>query len=222
MEDYYEILGVSQNASEEDIKKAFRKFVKQYHPDSIYAKENPSEAEKKFLKIKDAYEILSDKERRIKYENDRSIINSRRLKQQEKANELYLKGRDEYKNGQFENASKLFRNALKIDSKNSLYCSWLGMSLSKQKDSSHEAKKWCELAVSLNPSNIDYLINLALVYREAGAKALSLKHIQKAIAISPSNKRARFWLDKLSEKQDRPAMEKIKAFFHIKKPALDK
>ncbi len=65
MRDYYEILGVPRNASQEDIKKAYRKLVRQYHPD--LNKDDP-EAERKFKEINEAYEVLSDPEKRAKYD----------------------------------------------------------------------------------------------------------------------------------------------------------
>ena len=63
--DYYKILGVSRNASEREIKQAYRRLARQYHPDV-----NPGDksAEEKFKQINEAYEVLSDKENRQKYD----------------------------------------------------------------------------------------------------------------------------------------------------------
>src|ERR1700760_4057023 len=63
--DYYEILGVPRNASDADIKKAFRKLARQHHPD--VAKDKKS-AEEKFKEINEANEVLSDPDKRKKYD----------------------------------------------------------------------------------------------------------------------------------------------------------
>lgn len=63
--DYYEVLGVNKDASEEEIKKAFRKLAVKYHPDKNKDDKN---AEEKFKEINDAYQILGDKEKREKYD----------------------------------------------------------------------------------------------------------------------------------------------------------
>ncbi len=63
--DYYKILGVPRNATEKEIKKAYRKLARQYHPD---ANPNDPTAEEKFKEINEAYEVLSDPEKRKKYD----------------------------------------------------------------------------------------------------------------------------------------------------------
>ncbi|VYU05969.1 DnaJ domain-containing protein [Peptoniphilus gorbachii] len=63
--DYYEILGVSKNADEKEIKSAYRKLAKKYHPDLHQGDEAAAE---KFKEVSEAYEVLSDKDKRKKYD----------------------------------------------------------------------------------------------------------------------------------------------------------
>lgn len=62
--DYYDVLGVSRNAGKDEIKKAFRKLARQYHPDVS----QEEDAETKFKEINEAYEVLSDDNKRARYD----------------------------------------------------------------------------------------------------------------------------------------------------------
>lgn len=64
--DYYEVLGVSRNASLDEVKLAYRKLARQYHPD--LAKENKKEAEEHFKEINEAFEVLSNSEKKAQYD----------------------------------------------------------------------------------------------------------------------------------------------------------
>ena len=64
--DYYEILGVPRNATQEEIKRAYKKLIKKWHPD--LNPNNREEAERRFKEIQEAYEVLSDPEKRAMYD----------------------------------------------------------------------------------------------------------------------------------------------------------
>ena len=65
MRDYYDILNIDKNSSENDIKKAYRKVAMKYHPDR---NQNNKDAEEKFKEAAEAYSVLSDENKKAKYD----------------------------------------------------------------------------------------------------------------------------------------------------------
>ncbi|TET51909.1 MAG: J domain-containing protein, partial [Anaerolineales bacterium] len=63
--DYYEVLGVDRNAGEKDIKRAYRRLARQFHPD---VNPDDKQAEEKFKEINEAHEVLSDSQKRARYD----------------------------------------------------------------------------------------------------------------------------------------------------------
>ncbi len=205
MEDLYEVLGLKRDATISDIKQAYRRLVKQYHPDSTFGKDNPGTAAERFQQIQKAYKTLSDEESRRAYDS----AGFSPIEQWEQAGShkqravgFYKRGRETYKSGNYEKAINMFHTAVNLAPENPLYCSWLGVSLSTQKDRLHDARLWCERAVKLAPYNSDYLVNLALVYKEAGLRAMTIRYLKEAMRWNPKNRRAVKWLDELAEETE--------------------
>ncbi|WP_067451360.1 molecular chaperone DnaJ [Actinomadura macra] len=68
--DYYKVLGVAKTASQEEIKKSYRKLARKYHPD---ANKGDTDAEDRFKEVSEAYDVLSDEKRRKEYDSVRSM-----------------------------------------------------------------------------------------------------------------------------------------------------
>lgn len=76
MKDYYKILGLTEDASDEDIKKAYRKLASKWHPDKHSSESAKKTAEEEFKLIKEAYETLSDSNKRHSYDFSRKTSNT--------------------------------------------------------------------------------------------------------------------------------------------------
>ena len=69
-EDYYKVLGVDKKASQDDIKKAYRKLARRYHPDT----NKDAGAEERFKRISEAHDVLGDEEKRKKYDRGQTVF----------------------------------------------------------------------------------------------------------------------------------------------------
>ena len=75
MKDYYKILGVSENADKDELKSAFRKLAKKYHPDR---NKDDESAKAKFQEVNEAYNVLSNESSRKEYDEKRTAFNNKK------------------------------------------------------------------------------------------------------------------------------------------------
>ena len=116
---YYEVLGVSENADVSEIKKKYRKLAIKYHPDRNSGDEN---ATKKFREVTEAYEILWDEKKREEYDCRRKNIQSQRKNKNKKRNVKnkfpqndFTFGRDFFKSAR--EMRGMFENSFRMDKK---------------------------------------------------------------------------------------------------------
>lgn len=111
---YYEVLGVSETASDEEIKKAYRKLAVKWHPDKN--KENKAEAEEKFKSLSEAYSVLSDQDKKREYDNFRRFGGSEGFTFRGPNRDAYdifeqfFGGKDPFGDNDFFSGSNIFKN----------------------------------------------------------------------------------------------------------------
>ncbi len=187
--DYYRILGVSPSATEEEIKKAFFRLAKKYHPDK-HRGESAGDFEIKFALINEAYNVLKD--RAVKEEYDKRITASGRMhkgpsKSDYRADELYHTALKAIKMNDINSAIDLLKAAVRMEPDKAEYYSALGMALAKKPRRLHEAREMCEKAVEMEPYDVENYINLGLVYKEAGLHARARKQFEHALRWDPEH-----------------------------------
>lgn len=138
MKDYYEILGVKRNATQEEIKKAYLNLCKQFHPDKFkhLGKEEYENALKKFVLINEAFNILYNPQKREEY--TRKLEEGKTYTHHETslkihAQSAFKQGKEEFEKGNYARAIQYFKTAIKFDPEKDLYKAYLAHLYSKDK-----------------------------------------------------------------------------------------
>ena len=201
METFYSILGVSSNATAEEIKKSYLRLAQKYHPDRHLIPVDKTKANEKFSKITEGYRILSDEKLRAEY--DKSIENG--IKPKDKAKETqaenafkraiaFLKQNDPWR------AVNLLRIACRYHEEPK-YLSYLGLALVFTKQYQKEGFEKLEMAIKQVMFNPIFYINRGLAHEHIGDKSRALESYYEALNWDANNRTAKKGIERLQRKK---------------------
>lgn len=169
MKDFYKILGLEQEAAQNDIKKAYFKLVRKYPPDRY---------EKEFMDIREAYETLSNEKTREQYDS----INFLPIE----IKELYNSARDLIEEGDFTGGIRILEKILNINSELLIVKSFLAETYLKNNNSGKALKMYEELTAG-EPQNAAFAGYLAEAYLERGWQKKAIEAYNRAIELDSDN-----------------------------------
>ncbi|RLE17096.1 MAG: hypothetical protein DRJ14_07360 [Acidobacteria bacterium] len=183
---YYELLQVNKNASQDEIASAFRKLIKQHHPDRYSDPEEKAEAEKLFQKITAAFNVLKDPEKRTIY--DRGLAsdneNVKQTDTKEQANQFFKNGLHQLNNlSNAKVAEEFFKKAVYLDKDNAKYLFYLATVMGSDPRKRRKAVEHLEKAITLDPFSAEYRARIGTIYLNGGMKTRAVKYFQKALKL---------------------------------------
>ena len=219
---YYEILGVPRSASDLEIKSAYHRLARRYHPDKAESPAQQTSLEAEFAKISTAYNTLKDKDKRTLY--DRTISNANTEKSSDVlpaanpgapgdkpafasaatdknkavvAKRAFVRGTQMMSTGDYTKASELFDVAIKNNDTEAAYHAKLAVALLRSHRSFNRATEAAQRAIDLDPYNSDYRIILAELYESANITSMATKTYEEILKWDPTNEKARMALEVL-------------------------
>lgn len=191
VEDLYGILGVSEDATDEQIRKAYKKLAVELHPDRFVGQpEAQQEASARFSKVSYAHNILKDKQQRADYDFERQLHMSSDGVPLEAAMSVAQEEVDETKKNLAEKKYNQGLNLIKSDQRRAM-------------DAFKEA-------IKLNPNNAQYHTMLGITYQKLGWPTYALSELKSALKLVPRDPLASKWLRQV-EAELRAAEEREEA-----------
>lgn len=220
---HYEIFGIKPESAAADVKKAYFKFVKTFHPDSLVAlKLSPDEmslVNGVFGKLTEIQETLTDPARRKDYDE---LLRSGNVDEQaiiEKANRIlkseleFQKGEILVKRGKFGEAESYLRTSVKLNPEEADFWAVLAWATYNKREGVKDenrakARKYLEKAITIKEESAKTHYYQGLVYKIDGNKSLALTHLKRSYDLDPSNDQCRIEYVRLGGKLPESAKPK--------------
>jgi curved DNA-binding protein CbpA len=185
----YDTLGLERDASDQDIRKAFRRLALKYHPDR-FAGDQRDEAEERFQGMTEAFNVLSHPESREKYDTEISKGTDKTMDAKEISRRLAAKGSQLMREGKMAEAVENLKGAIDHDDDNARAHYFYGQVIGRISGKERDALRHVEKAISLEPGNATMMAEAATLSLTAGMKTRALRHAQDALALDPTNTKA--------------------------------
>lgn len=198
---HYDTLGVKPDASEVEIRAAFRELTRKYHPDRFSGVER-GPAEERFQAITEAFNVLNRPESRETYDKGLSMAigstsGSKGTDPKEFARRLAAKGAEELRAGHLKEAIEHLRMATDHDADNSRAHYFYGLALGRSRGRERDGLRHLERAAVLEPNNAVFKAEAAVLCLSVGMTSRAARFAQEAITLDPTSKKASAVLSKL-------------------------
>ena len=186
----YDTLGIERDATEQEIRAAFRKLAMKNHPDR-FAGDQRAAAEEKFQGITEAFNVLSHPESRAKYDQEIAQgSESKGMDRREIARRLAAKGSQALREGDVKEALEDLKMAIDHDDECSRAHYFYAVGLGKIVGRERDALRHAERAATLEPNNATMKAEAAVLSLAAGMKSRALRLAQQALDLDPTNVKA--------------------------------
>ena len=193
---YYRILGVPRNATEQDIKKAYFHLARKYHPDRLgpeLSADYRSQIDDIFQTITTAYKTLVGRDTRRTYDGKMDIPASGTedvQAGQKRADVKFRQGKTLYNQGRYEEAAILLEEAVRLKKDKGDYFLLLALTQNRLPGKGRKAEENFLKAIALEPWNPEGFIGLGYLYKKEDMTIKALRQFQKAVELDPDHRTA--------------------------------
>ncbi len=207
--DYYQVLGVSRSASEEEVKKAYFSLARKFHPDRFGRHLLPGvkeQVDEVFDYITKAYRTLTNRDQKMTYSSKLASVVGDDEKDRSKTAEIrFRQGKTLFNQARYEEALGLLEEAVRLKDDKGDYFLLLAMAESKVSALSKKAERDFLKAIELEAWNPEGFVGLGLLYKKEGLLLRARKQFERALEIDSDHKAAR---KALADMDDRPEGKK--------------
>lgn len=207
---YYQILGVSEEAPEKEIKRVYHNLARRLHPDKAVSPEQTAQFERDFALVSKAYNVLKDPVKRAEYdkllsklgkkpqvveaEKPKAAAKLSRVVTSERASiaqKAYAKGMQLYNLEEYARSIDFFEAAINNDDTEPNYYVKLALALMRSRKSFTRAVEACKKAVELDRYNIELKLNLAEIYETVGSTSMAMQAYEDVLKWDANNEQAK-------------------------------